>query len=162
MKILSWGGNFKTDRLVGASSNRCRSVFLMENCLYGICLHFKIIEEVTRALLSTDWKICILYSEKFSRGANLRFSRAARAVKHKNSNWEKLPRTRISHAELVVNVVSRHWNINITTTNISSEGLSAKICTLNNFLLYGISETWSGFKWSMVELTVLELFLNNQ
>ncbi len=55
-----------------------------------------------------------------------------------NWNWEKLPRTGISHQGLwwvwFLGIETR-----ITTANISSEGFSshfAKICTLENFPLY--------------------------
>ncbi len=78
------------------------------------------------------------FSEKSLRLQILCFSRAEQSM------W-KLKLGRYFTCKLVVGVVSWQWNANITTAKISSEGLTKKIRTLENFLLYGIKLYWNTY-----------------
>ena len=58
--------------------------------------------------------------------------------------WDKLPHTGISHAKLLVGMVSWHWNANIRTHKHFCWGLWSQItksCTCKYFPLYGIYST---------------------
>ncbi len=70
------------------------------------------------------------YSGKFSRGENFRVFRGQSSQRE---NF--LPRTGISHAKLVVCVVSWHWNANITTPKILLR-LSSHSANISRYTVY--------------------------